>query len=74
VQRNLNQNRELRMAVLVVVMMALAVKIAIHHQMWNLRVTVHHAMTNCHQVLPSHARMVMPQVGKTQFNPAGKSI
>jgi hypothetical protein len=62
------------MAVLVVERVVLTVKIAIHHQTWNLRVTVHLAMTNCHQVLPSHARMVMSHVGKTRFNPTSKSI
>jgi hypothetical protein len=78
--RNCSQNRVLVMAVLVVVvvvvvmMMTLAVKVAISHQMGNLRVTVHLVMMSSHQVLPSHARKVMPQVRKTQFNPPSKSV
>jgi hypothetical protein len=63
VQRSLNLNG--MMAMMVVVMM----KIAILHQLWNLRVMVLLAMMNSHQVLPSQARKVMPQVGIMQVNP-----
>jgi 2-methylaconitate cis-trans-isomerase PrpF len=84
VLRNPNKNRAKVTAVLVVavaaaaagvvvvvvmVVMSLAVKVAFHHQTWNLRVTVHLVLMNSHQVLLGHARKVMPQVVKMQFNP-----